>query len=150
MLGFDVLGLEMLGPDEELVSQQIGTRQSSPATTDTSFPHTNESRCVGNRTLSPSRCGQGKSASTMVVSPESGGQEGVLDEPEPPLPLELLDEELLELLDDELDELLELDDDELEELLELDELLELLELQHPSPSWITSHLRLSGIHFAQP
>ena len=65
----------------------------------------------------------------------------------------LLEPDELPLDEDESDD--ELEDDELEED-ELDddppedEPDELDESQHPSPSWMTSHLRLSAIHLAQP
>ncbi|QDU76878.1 hypothetical protein Pan97_39350 [Bremerella volcania] len=61
--GADVLG------DDELASQQIGTSQSSVSSIDTSCPHTNVRRCVGNRIVSPYRSGHGSSVSTVVVRP---------------------------------------------------------------------------------
>jgi hypothetical protein len=62
-------GAEVLGLDDELVSQQIGTWQSSPASIDTNWPYKNVSFCVGKRTVSPSRIGHGRSVSTVVVKP---------------------------------------------------------------------------------
>jgi hypothetical protein len=135
--GADVLGLE-----DELVSQQIGTWQSSPSSIDTSWPHRNVNFCVGNRSVSPSRSGHGRSVSTVVVKPWPGGHDGSLDDPDELLSLELLDDELDE---DELEE-----DELLDELDEDEELDELGESQQPSPSCTTSHLRLSAIHLAQP
>lgn len=62
-------GADVLGLDDELVSQQMGTSQSSPSSIDTNCPHTNVRRCVGNRIVSPYRSGHGSKVSTVVVSP---------------------------------------------------------------------------------